>query len=161
MKNSILLRLEEEYAKCKDHLRHPSELMARPLADEDFVDAAVVGGVSIEGILAGKIHEDAVPADVKHAFHLQYPRLHEGFVGAVQRLSPHSNKLRGLVNGVRGKLFEINYVDYLNHGHLPAGLVARLATSATNTAWDVSITDHSGHVNQVLQLKEPLRRHAG
>jgi hypothetical protein len=58
-----------------------------------------------------------------------------------------------LVIGVKGKLFEVEYVDWLNHGHLPAGCVAELAHAANNPAWDISIYDSAGHVMQNLQLK--------
>ena len=54
---------------------------------------------------------------------------------------------------MKGKLFEINYVDYLNHGHLPDGLTAELAHNATNPAWDIVIHDQHGHVAELVQLK--------
>ncbi len=134
-------------------MKRPADLFSRAMSDEDFADTAVIGGVQIADVLAGRIHEWEIPFNVKRAFRLQYPNLHEGFVHAVQRLSDHPEKLRGLVNGIRGKLFEINYEDYLNHGHLANGLTAHLAHSATNPSWDISITDAHGHVNQLLQLK--------
>jgi hypothetical protein len=68
-------------------------------------------------------------------------------------LSGNDAQLQGLVNGVKGKLFEIKYVDWLNHGHLPAGYVAELAQSATNPAWDILIHDSAGRVADALQLK--------
>jgi hypothetical protein len=146
-------RLDKEYADCKSRIKHPSDLLGRILSDDDFADSAVIGGVSISDVLNGRVHEGQIPSTVKHAFELQYPNLHEGFVHAVQRLANEPDSLRGLVNGVRGKLFELDYVDYLNHGHLPVGYVASLAHSATNPAWDIQIDDHHGHVSEVLQLK--------
>lgn len=153
MRIDLQERLEAEYQGSTERLKKPSDLFMRSLSDDDFVDSAVVGGVSIAEVIAGYVHESAVPVAVRRAFEAQYPNLHEGFVHAVQRLSNDPDALRGLVNGVRGKLFEINYVDYLNHGHLPSGWSAHLAHSATNPCWDVSITDGHGHVDHVLQLK--------
>ncbi|HVA63983.1 MAG TPA: hypothetical protein VNF74_09690 [Terriglobales bacterium] len=49
--------------------------------------------------------------------------------------------------------FEDRYVAWLNHGHLPPGLHAELAHSATNPAWDIAVKDQAGHVDRVLQLK--------
>ena len=59
----------------------------------------------------------------------------------------------GLVSGIKGKLFEIDYLDWLNHGHLPAGFSADLAEHANNPGWDVVIHDSHGHIAELLQLK--------
>ena len=59
----------------------------------------------------------------------------------------------GLVNGVKGKLFELDYAGWLNHGHLPAGWTADLAHHANNPGWDIVIHDAHGQVDALLQLK--------
>ena len=53
---------------------------------------------------------------------------------------------------MKGKLFEIDYVDWLN-GHLPDGSHAVLAENANNPAWDIAITDSDGHISELLQAK--------
>ena len=50
-----------------------------------------------------------------------------------------ARELVGFVSGVKGKLFELQYVDYLNDGHLPDGFRAELAGNPTNPGWDIAI----------------------
>jgi hypothetical protein len=117
------------------------------------VDAAVIGGVSVADILAGKIAEWQIPSDVLEAFHAQYPKYGSSFIEAVNHFSGHPDQLAGLISGVKGKLFEIDYVEWLNHGHLPSGWTANLAHHANNPAWDIAIHDAHGHLDELLQLK--------
>jgi hypothetical protein len=79
--------------------------------------------------------------------------VHGGFVAEVHRLSGHPEQLRGLISGIKGKLFEEQYVSWLNHGHLPSGSHAEMAQHANNPAWDIAIKDSHGHVDHVLQMK--------
>jgi hypothetical protein len=44
-------------------------------------------------------------------------------------------------------------VNWLDHGHLPAGYHAELAQHANNPAWDILIRDPHGHTDNLLQLK--------
>lgn len=57
------------------------------------------------------------------------------------------------ISELKGKLFEIKYVDYLNDGNLPAGFTAKLADSANQAGWDLQILDPLGNVADELQLK--------
>jgi len=134
-------------------LRKPCDLLNRPVSDSEFVDAAVIGGVEVKEIVAGKISESQIPPDVVRAFHEQYPNIRGSFVAEVQRLSGDPEKLRGLTSGIKGKLFEDQYLNWLNHGHLPSGFHAELAHHANNPAWDIVIKDSHGHVSDLLQLK--------
>lgn len=120
---------------------------------EEFLDTAVIGGLEVKDILAGKIAESRVPPDVLRAFHDQYPGLGGSFTAAVQRLARDPARLQGFINGVKGKLFEEHYVDWLNQGHLPAGYHAELAHAANQPAWDIAIRDGHGQVHERLQLK--------
>src|SRR5205807_1092127 len=104
-------------------------------------------------IIAGKIAESQIPPDVIEAFHAQYPQYGSSFVDAVNHLSAHPDQLAGLISGVKGKLFEIDYIEWLNNGHLPTGWTAELAGHANNPAWDVAILDAHGRLDEVLQLK--------
>lgn len=134
-------------------LKKPCDLLRRALSSEDFVDTAVIGGVEVAHILAGKVSESQIPRDVLDAFHAQFPQHGLSFVQAVNHLSGDPEKLMGLINGVKGKLFEIDYAAWLNHGHLPLGLTAELAHHANNPAWDISIHDAHGHVSGLIQAK--------
>jgi hypothetical protein len=134
-------------------LKKPSDLLQRAVSSEDFVDAAVIGGVEVAHILAGKVSEAQIPRDVLDAFHAQFPQHGSSFVDAVNHLSGDPDKLMGLINGVKGKLFEIDYAAWLNDGHLDPGFHAVLADHANNPAWDISIQDAHGHVVDLLQAK--------
>lgn len=153
MRAELEERLKAELAVIGQKLKSPVDLMRRAVTPDDFADSAVIGGISVGDILQGKVAEWQIPSDVKEAFHAQYPQHDLPFVQAVNRLSRHPEALQGLINGVKGKLFEIDYVDWLNHGHLPEGFSAALAENATNPAWDVMIRDSHGNIEEVLQLK--------
>jgi hypothetical protein len=134
-------------------LKTPADLLNRSLSDSEYIDAAVVGGLELKDIIAGKVAESRIPDDVVRAFREQYPNMSGGFVATVRRLSGHPEQLRGLISGVKGKLFEDQYVSWLDHGHLPAGYHAELAHHANNPGWDILIRNSHGHVDKLLQLK--------
>lgn len=118
---------------------------------KDLLDLLVVGGMTLAAVIQ---HPQNIPPEVEQAFQLAYPGLTsqgETFADAVQRLN--GNELLGLVNGVKGKLFELELVDHLNNGYLPDGVQAELAQSATQPGFDVRIVDEQGHVVDVLQTK--------
>lgn len=127
------------------------DLAQRERRKNDLLDLLVVGGITL-----GEIVRDPskVPADVEKAFELAYPGLAshgEIFSDVVQRLP--AGDIVGLVNGVKGKLFEIELVDHMNAGNLPDGLHAELAGSATQPGYDIKILDADGHTVDVLQAK--------
>lgn len=111
----------------------------------------MVGGVTLGTI---RTHPADIPLELEQAFQMAYPGLvanGEGFADAVQRMN--GEELMGLVNGVKGKLFEIELVDHLNSGYLPDGVHAELAESVTQPGFDVRIMDEEGSVVEVLQAK--------
>ncbi len=118
---------------------------------KDLLDLYVVGGVSLSSIIASP---DQTPADIERAFTLAYPGLSEAgesFADVADRLP--AEDLFGLVNGVKGKLFETQLVDHLNDGNLQNGFTAELAGSATQPGYDIQIFDQEGHVSDILQAK--------
>ena len=153
MKPEFEARWKEEIWKLHDKLRKPADLLTRGVSRDDFIDSAVIGGVTIADVLAGRIDDHQIAPDVIHAFHDQYPNIQGSFVDAVKRLHDDPGALAGLVNGVKGKLFEESYIGWLNHGNLPHGFHAELATHANNPAWDIAVKDSHGHVAQLLQAK--------
>jgi hypothetical protein len=153
MRQEYRLRWQREIERRAEPLKTPRDLLRRALSSEDFVDAAVIGGVGIADILTGKVAEWQIPSDVIEAFHAQYPQHGATFVEAVNDLSSKPDELAGLISGIKGKLFEIDYVDWLNDGHLPSGWTAELAQTANNPGWDIAIHDRLGHVAELLQLK--------
>ncbi len=146
-------RWERENRNQKGSLNKPADLLRRAVSSEDFVDSAVIAGVSVSEILAGKVAEWQIPPNVIEAFHDQYPQYGTDFVHAVNGLAKDPDRLMGLISGVKGKLFELDYADWLNHGHLPIGFSAELAHTANNPGWDIVIHDSHGHIDSLLQLK--------
>lgn len=146
-------RWETEISRIGNRLKSPRDLLFRAVPADDFIDSAIIGGISVAEIIHGKIAEWQIPPDVVDAFHRQYPQYGQSFVEAVNHLSADPARLMGLINGVKGKLFEIDYVTWLNAGHMPAGHTAELAANANNPAWDILIRDSHGHVNKLLQVK--------
>ncbi|NBB81172.1 MAG: hypothetical protein GVY36_17325 [Verrucomicrobia bacterium] len=93
------------------------------------------------------------PADIEAAYAGHFPRL-----AAEISLSEHIESLdpgsqMGFLSGLKGKLFEQKYVDYLNEGELPDGYTASLADSPVQAGWDIMITDAEGNIERVLQAK--------
>jgi len=138
-------------ARFGDRLHSPQELFDQKLTADQCLDAAVIGGYGVRDILAGKVHESQLPPLVMKAFHSQYPYA-GGFVEFV-RDHRGDESLLGIINGIKGKAFELEYLDYLNHGHLLAGADAELAASPTQEGWDIAIRDADGHIIDHLQLK--------
>jgi hypothetical protein len=116
---------------------------------EQLLATTFLGGDS----LATYIREGQVPDEIGRAYALQYPELaaHHSLVDELHRLD--SNQILGLVAGVKGKLFELRYLDYLNDGHLPDGYHAALADSANQPGWDILVTGPNHHVADMIQLK--------
>ena len=141
----------EAFAYGSD-LKSPRDLLRRPVSNEDYIDAALIGGVSVGDIIDGKISEAQIPTDVQEAFHLQYPN-EPSFVENVQKFADNPAALRGLISGVKGKLFEINYMGWLNDGHLPSGYTAELAAAPNNPDADIYIHGANGQIAGELQLK--------
>jgi hypothetical protein len=156
--NDENLRWWRMQSMCVRELKHPSDLAVLNLTDRDYVDAVVIGGVRFKDIVEGRIAEHRVPSAVARAYHEQYPHL-PNLAAEVHRLHGNAHRLRGLAEGIKGKMFEDQYVDWLNHGHLPSGAKAVLAASPTNPAWDIRITDAHGHILQDLQLKATDNMH--
>ncbi len=119
------------------------------------LDLMFVGGQSLSDIILGHVTDKALDPSVIEAYRLQYPELsHQtSFVHEVQKLAGDPDRLRGFFSGVKGKLFEVEYRDYLNHGHLPAGYIAELSAKANEPGVDILIKDDYGHVHEQLQAK--------
>lgn len=94
-----------------------------------------------------------VPDELQRAYSLACPYL--AAQASLQHTVQSMNdvQLNGFVNLLKGKLFELRYVEYLNDGHLPNGFHAELASTANQAGWDIAIVDEQGMIAQELQLK--------
>lgn len=150
--NDILQHfIVETHTRFKGRLCSTDKLFGDCAAKEELLDTAVVGGYGLQDILAGRVNDSEIPPIIKEAFHAQYP--HAGSFATFVREHHGDSALLGIISGIKGKAFELGYLDYLNDGHLPAGAVAELASSPTQEGWDIAIRDSSGHVIKYLQLK--------
>jgi hypothetical protein len=140
------------------------------LSGEEWLDTASLAGMSladlIHAVRFGSISEADIDPQVIEAFHLQYPYA-GNFVDFIQS-HEDPDELRGAFSGIKGKLFELQHVDYLNHGHLPDGFVARLAESSVQPGYDIIIEGPDHETAHVLQdkttasaelIREALRRY--
>lgn len=142
-------KIEEMKAKIEDQGQRYRTLVIERMDNRRMVDSIAVGG----DLLADIVRTGRIPLDVQAAYGAAYPHLaaEKSFTEAVSGYD--GQELTSFVSGVKGKLFEMKYVDYLNSGELPEGYAARLADSATQPGWDIAITGPDGHMAQVLQMK--------
>jgi hypothetical protein len=106
------------------------------------VDTALLVGESVleivNGVGAGHMSDVNLDPRVVEAFHLQFPGVKGEFTDFL-RQRPDPEQLRGIISGVKGKLFEMSHADYLNSHILPDGYIARLAESPTQPGYDIVI----------------------
>ena len=114
-----------------------------------LLDTLVVGGET----LAAYINAGEVPEKIQRAYELAYPHVAASHSYLDQIANLDGAELVGFVSGVKGKLFELQYVDYLNEGNLPEGYSAELASSPTNPGWDIAIIGEDGELQEVIQAK--------
>ena len=114
-----------------------------------MLDTLAVGGET----LAAYINSGHMPEEIQQAYELAYPNVAaaRSFADQIERLD--GQELIGFVSGVKGKLFELQYVEYLNNGHLPEGFHAELAGSPTNPGWDIAIIGQNGELQDTIQAK--------
>ena len=112
-------------------------------------DSIAIGGETLVSLLAAS----TIPDDIVNAYEAAYPDLSAtiSFEDKVRELEPDA--LVGFISGVKGKLFEQQYIAYLNQGNLPDGYTAVLAESATQKGWDIAIEGSNGEIASVLQAK--------
>ena len=109
-------------------------------------------GISVS-VIHGYYHIDYIPEEVEEAYKAAYPikSQTDNLRDIIE--DADDTELVGLISGIKGKLFEMRYVDFLNDGHLPDGYEAVLAESATNPGWDIAILDNNGITVNELQMK--------
>lgn len=112
-------------------------------------DTTVIMGESLTQFLTTGIYNP----DIIQAYEMAYPNLAAEVSLAERVVDMSPEQLVGLVNGIKGKLFEIQYVELLNDELLPEGGFAQLSESATEPGWDIQIVDGYGFEIDVLQAK--------
>jgi len=109
---------------------------------EDTLIDTAASALSVSALLEhGTIDQSAMTPQMKEAFHLAYPHLRFDSLPMMSH-----EQLQGVINGWKGKLFEVLVRDRLNRGewvgdlHLLNGQHAELAHSAGQPGWDVRIS---------------------
>lgn len=144
---------DSHVAELRDKLRQQG-LQYRAAVASGWQGTPAVESLAVGGsLLADIIRTGQTPDDVQKAYQLAYPHVAESMSFAEEAAHLHGQELVGLVNGVKGKLFEMKYVDYLNSGELPDGYVAHLASSPNQAGWDIAVSGPDGHTAELLQLK--------
>lgn len=112
-------------------------------------DSIVIGGESLVSLIVS----GHIPLEIVNAYEAAYPSLSNSisFEEKVRELD--GDALTGFISGVKGKLFEQRYVEYLNDDNLPDGYIAILAESSTQPGWDIAIQGANGEIASVLQAK--------
>jgi hypothetical protein len=131
--------LEQRLATAKRHRRR-----------QDMLDQLVVGGVVLSSLATGG---GTIPPEIEAAYLAAYPGLaaKASLSETLQQMS--ASELPGFAAGLKGKLFELQFVEHLNAGQLPDGYTAELAVSATQPGWDLRIVGVDGSVAEVLSAK--------
>ena len=117
-------------------------------SNHEFADACIISGLT-----ASQMLYSGIPADVQEAFEKAYPNLaaENSFIDTWSSYDDYEARL-GFVNGIKGKLFEIKYVEYLNE-NLEPGYLAAMSNNPINEGWDIKITGPNNEVENLLQLK--------
>jgi hypothetical protein len=149
---SIGLYREPKIDHLKRAIRDQSQTYTKIVQNHPtLTDSGIIAGALVADLLTGS---DNVPSGVREAYELAYPRMAEtlSFSEAIsQYKSPE--ELQGFTSAIKGKLFEIQYVEDLNSGQLPTGYEAFLADSPVQKGWDIGIRGPNEELVEVFQLK--------
>ncbi|MDJ0834643.1 MAG: hypothetical protein QNJ69_14050 [Gammaproteobacteria bacterium] len=147
---SYVRTLENQSCTYRDLTDRFNRRFTKPrLQNSVLLDTLAVGGET----LATHINSGQLPGEIQLAFELAYPREAAAQSFAEQVESLDQQELVGFVSGIKGKLFEHQYVDYLNNGRLPDGYSAELANNPTNPGWDIAIHGENGVLQETIQAK--------
>jgi len=144
-----ILYTDEKILELKEDIENQGAKYRELNQNKTTADAIMIGGES----LLIMINTGVVPDDILEAYASAYPDLSQeiSFLDRAQELDGAA--LTGLISGVKGKLFEQQYIEYLNDGNLPDGYTATLAESATQKGWDIAIEGSNNELASVIQAK--------
>lgn len=140
-KNKLLADLNKQNIKFQyNRLKFKTEY--------PYADACIISGLT-----ASEMYLKGIPPQVLEAYQLAFPDLStsSSFLEVWGSFDDYESRL-GFVNAVKGKLFELKYLDYLNK-NLEPGYSASLASSVNQSGWDIKITGPDSETAELLQLK--------
>lgn len=141
---------EDTERTFRGRMRSVAELFGR--ARTDLADAAAVGAATLHESLSAEPTSSPIPGELDAAFEAQYPHV-DSLSERVEAMEGDPSALRGLFNGIRGKLFEQRYAARVDRQGLADGQSVELAESPTQPGWDLRVQDEDGDVVRLLQLK--------
>ena len=133
------LNLEKEKAKLRN-LKLKNEY--------PYSDACIISGLT-----AYQMTRSGTPPDVEKAYELAFPELSSttSFIDSWESFDSYEQRL-GFVNAVKGKLFEIKYVDHMN-ATLENGYYAEIASSPVQQDWDIIVRGPNNETVDLIQAK--------
>jgi hypothetical protein len=141
----------EELADRQKNLtaRFHDKVLVSDASSKTVLDTVAIGGETLHTYL----RRGEIPEEIQRAYEGAYPNLASeiDFLDRVQALDGMA--LIGFVSGVKGKLFELQYVDYLNQGALPDGYQAFISDNPINAGWDIGIRGPNDQLKELIQLK--------
>jgi hypothetical protein len=135
--------------QLQKHIRYQGGYYRELNRSKRATDCLMLGGESL-AVLAISTH---IPEYIQTAYEAAYPVLSTE-AGLQEKLSQlREDELLGLISGIKGKLFEQQYAEYLNSGNLPDGYTAVLAEAANQPGWDLRIEGPNSETVEILQAK--------
>ena len=135
--------------QLQKHIRYQGGYYRELNRSKRATDCLMLGGESL-AVLAISTH---IPEYIQTAYEAAYPVLSTQ-AGLQEKLSQlREDELLGLISGIKGKLFEQQYAEYLNSGNLPDGYTAVLAEAANQPGWDLRIEGPNSETVEILQAK--------
>jgi hypothetical protein len=140
---------EQKVERLQDDVENQGARYRELFRDRRLTDTIFVGGESLATLLAAS----SVAPEIEDAYIAAFPGLAEDMSFLDKASELNEDQLTGFVSAVKGKLFEREYVAYLNDGALPDGYVAKLAEGANQSGWDIAIEAPHEEIVQTLQAK--------
>tara|TARA_B000000475_G_C15986059_1_gene443039 strand:- start:312 stop:1397 length:1086 start_codon:yes stop_codon:yes gene_type:complete len=121
---------------------------SKVLTDYPYIDSAVISGLTIH-----EMYVSGVPKNIQLAYEGAYPAKADqmSFLDSWTSFETQE-QIQGFLSGVKGKLFEIQYLDHLNNS-LESGYTAFLADSVIQKGWDIKIEGPDKELVNLIQLK--------
>ena len=113
------------------------------------MDYLMLGGESILTLKAATYIPDAI----QRAYEAALPEVYTEISLQAQLSQLEGDALTGFLALLKGKLFEQQYVAYLNDGNLPKDYSAYLSSSPIQKGWDIEIEGPDGDLVEVIQAK--------
>lgn len=135
--------------ELQKHIKYQGGYYRELNRNSRLTDSLFLGGESLVSLIAAA----SISEEVIAAYEAAYPELSMETTLSEKLGELSGDELLGLLSGIKGKLFEQQYVEYLNNGNLPDEFVATLAASPNQPVWDIKIEGPNEELVEVIQAK--------